>query len=101
MTPEAKVKQRIKKLLGDMGVWYFMPVAGRYAKKGIPDFICCANGRFLAIEAKGNGGQATALQLHTIVEINEHKGIAIIIDEANFHTLERQVASVIAGTLFT
>lgn len=84
-----------------MGVWFFLPVAGIYAKKGIPDFICCANGRFLAIEAKANGGQATALQLQTIIEINQHAGIAIIIDEANLHTLERQVASIIAGTLYT
>src|SRR6185369_12211251 len=95
MTPEAKVKQKIKRLLSAMAVWYFMPVAGRYAKKGTPDFICCANGRFLAIEAKGNGGRATDLQLYTLDQIRKHNGTALVIDETNLAHLERTVANLI------
>ena len=101
MTPEAKVKQKIKRLLSAMAVWYFMPVAGRYAKKGIPDFICCANGKFLAIEAKGNGGRATELQLYVIEEIKKHNGVAVVIDETNLVLLERIVANLVTKELFT
>lgn len=101
MTPEAKVKQRIRHLLKDMGVWFFMPVAGMYAKKGTPDFICCANGKFLAIEAKANGGRATALQLQVINDINRHNGTALVVDETNITHLERIVANLIATELFS
>lgn len=100
MTPEAKVKQKIKRLLKDMGVWFFLPVAGRYAKKGTPDFICCANGHFLAIEAKGNGGQATDLQLYVIEDIKKHNGTALVVDETNLAFLERTVANLIVVKLF-
>ena len=100
MTPEAKVKAKIKRLLKAMGVWFFMPVAGRYAKKGIPDFICCANGNFLAIEAKGNGGRATDLQLYVIDEIKKHNGTALVIDETNLAHLERTVANLVAVKLY-
>jgi hypothetical protein len=99
-TPEAKVKQKIKRLLKHLGVWYFMPVAGRYAKKGIPDFICCANGKFLAIEAKGGGGRATDLQLYVIDEIQKHNGTALVIDETNLPHLERTIANLVAKELY-
>lgn len=99
-TPEAKVKAKIKKLLNAMGVWYFLPVAGRFAKKGIPDFICCANGNFLAIEAKANGGRATDLQLYVIDEIKKHRGTALVIDETSLPHLERIVANLVAVKLY-
>jgi hypothetical protein len=101
MTPEAKVKQKITKLLKAMGVWYFLPAASQFGKKGIPDFICCANGHFLAIEAKANGGRATDLQLHRLDEIKQHKGTALVVDETNLAFLERTVANIVAKELYT
>ena len=100
MTPEARVKANIKKLLVAMGVWYFLPAASQFGKKGIPDFICCANGHFLAIEAKSNGNRATDLQLHRIDEIKQHKGTALVVDETNLEHLERIVANIVAVELY-
>jgi len=48
-TPEGKVKAKVKKLLDEMKVYYFCPATGGYGRSGIPDFICCYNGKFLSI----------------------------------------------------
>lgn len=55
MTPEGKVKEVVKKRLKDAGIWYYMPVQNGMGVVGIPDFICCAGGLFLAIETKAPG----------------------------------------------
>lgn len=51
-TLEKAVKAEFKKQLKKLGVWYHMPPASVYGMRGIPDFICCVNGYFFAIEAK-------------------------------------------------
>jgi hypothetical protein len=83
-TPEGKVKNDIKKVLNARGVWYFMPSANGFGKVGVPDFICCWEGRFLAIEAKAPGklSNTTANQNMRIQEINDCMGIAFVADNA-------------------
>ena len=87
-TPEAKVKAKIKDLLKKYGVYYAMPIGTGYGNAGIPDFLCCAGGHFLAIEAKANGGKPTALQLKNIDQINSCGGTAIVVDETGLTMLE-------------
>ena len=77
-TPEGKVKNEIKKVLTKRGVWFFMPVAGPFGRHGIPDFICCYKGNFLAIEAKAPKGQPTELQLETLSQISSADGWTVI-----------------------
>jgi hypothetical protein len=48
MTPEAKVKTRIKKVLNYYGVYYFMPVQFGYGAAGV-DFHCVMRWRGMAI----------------------------------------------------
>lgn len=51
-TPEGKVKDAVKKELRKRDIWYFMPMQNGFGVVGIPDFICCWEGTFLAIETK-------------------------------------------------
>lgn len=83
MTPEGRVKQAVKKVLKDRGVWYFMPMQNGFGVVGIPDFICCWNGKFLAIETKapGNKSGTTPNQDRRIREIVEHGGSAFVVDD--------------------
>jgi Holliday junction resolvase len=81
-TPESKVKAKIKKILKDHGVYYAMPIGTGYGNSGVPDFLCCVNGNFLAIEAKAGKGTTTALQEKNIREIKEAGGTAAVIAEA-------------------
>ena len=80
-TPESKVKAKIKKILKDHGVYYAMPIGTGYGSSGVPDFLCCVNGNFLAIEAKAGKGTTTALQNKNIREIKESGGMAVVIAE--------------------
>jgi hypothetical protein len=82
MTPEARIKHRVKKWLNDRGVWFFCPVSNGMGKHGIPDFICCWNGKFLAIECKAPGklNTCTPNQLERQKEIRAAGGIALVVD---------------------
>jgi len=82
-TPEGKVKDAIKKILNKNDIWYFMPAANGFGKVGVPDFICCWGGKFLAIEAKAKGKReyTTANQNIRIEEIRHADGWAIVVDD--------------------
>jgi hypothetical protein len=83
MTPEGRVKTAVKRWLVDRGIWYFMPAANGYGKAGIPDFVCCWKGRFLAIETKAPGKirNTTTMQDAQIEGIRVALGTAIVIDD--------------------
>jgi pantoate kinase len=91
-TPEAKVKAKIKKILTEHNVYYAMPIGTGYGNSGVPDFLCCVNGKFVAIEAKAGKGQATALQLKNLSEINKAGGYTCIINETNLDYLKNVIA---------
>ena len=86
-TPEAKVKAKIKAILKAHNVYYAMPIGTGYGNSGVPDFLCCVNGKFVAIEAKAGKGQATALQLKNLEAVNASGGYTCIIREDNLEYL--------------
>jgi hypothetical protein len=86
-TPESKVKAKIKAILKEHGVYYAMPIGTGYGNAGVPDFLCCFNGRFLAIEAKANGGNTTALQDKNLRDIESAGGITCVLNEDNVYAL--------------
>lgn len=85
LTPEGRVKKDVKALLTSMGIHYYMPMQTGYGVVGIPDFICCWNGRYLAVETKAPGKlkNTTANQDRVISEIRRAKGLAIVVDSAD------------------
>ena len=86
-TPEVKVKKAVRKILDEMGVYYFMPPANGYGRQGIPDIVGCVNGAFFAIECKAKGNVPTALQAAEIMKIREAGGVALVIDETNIEAV--------------
>ena len=80
-TPEAKVKAKIKAILKAHSVYYAMPIGTGYGNSGVPDFLCCVNGEFLAIEAKAGKGTTTALQEKNMREIGAAGGRTLVINE--------------------
>lgn len=81
-TPEGLTKTHVAKWLKARGIWYFMPVSNGMGRHGIPDFICCWNGRFLGIECKAPGKltNVSALQEREINAIRLAKGLAVVVD---------------------
>jgi Holliday junction resolvase len=83
-TPEKKVKDKIVAILKDEGVYYFFPATHGYGRSGVPDIICCVNGKFVAIECKAGGGKLTALQVREIEHIRRCGGVAVVANEENW-----------------
>ena len=81
MTPEAKVKAKIKEVLKMERIYYAMPIGTGYGNSGVPDFLCCVNGRFLGIEAKANGNKPTELQKKNLMDIELSGGYTAVINE--------------------
>lgn len=82
-TPEGRVKAAVKRLLKSRGIWYYCPMQNGMGVSGIPDFICCWEGRFLAVETKAPGRRSstTANQNERIREIIAARGVAIVVDD--------------------
>ena len=93
-TPEGKVKDKVVKILKEENVYYFFPVTGGYGVSGIPDIVCCHNGRFIAFECKAGKNKTTALQDRQLEMIRQSGGIALVINEENIHEVE----NIINGT---
>lgn len=87
MTPEAKVKAKVKRVLDTFGAYYFSPATGGYGRSGVPDIIACYNGRFIAIEVKAGDNEPTALQQRELARIKERGGVALVINETTLDEL--------------
>lgn len=87
MTPEAKVKKKVKETLKELGAYYTMPVTRGMGVSGAPDFIICWQGLFFGVECKAGTNTATDLQLRNLQAIREAGGAAIVINENNIDKL--------------
>lgn len=84
MTPEGKIKEKVKRILdGEEGVYYFFPAANGFGRTAIPDIIICVRGKFLAVECKAGTKDATALQQRELSRIKDAGGTGIVINETN------------------
>jgi hypothetical protein len=88
VTPEAKVKKKVKDVLKELGAYYVMPMTGGYGKSGAPDFLVCWSGMFFGVECKAGNNTATELQLRNLHDIREAGGAAIVINEDNVDKLD-------------
>jgi len=87
MTPEAKVKARVVKLLKEHNIYYFFPATHGYGRSGVPDIICCFNSLFMGIECKAGKNKPTALQEKELSKIRSAGGHTFVINEDNVHEL--------------
>jgi hypothetical protein len=83
MTPEGKVKKKVKEYLQSIGAWYYMPVSNGMGRVGCPDILVCYKGLFMAFETKAPGKikNVTANQQREIDEIQRANGLAHVIDD--------------------
>ena len=90
-TPESKVKKQIKAILEHYDVYYAMPIGTGFGNAGVPDFLCCVSGYFIAIEAKTGNNKPTALQTKHLREIEIAGGFALVINETNMADIETHI----------
>jgi len=87
LTPEAKVKIKVRKVLDEYGCYHFSPAANGYGRAGIPDIIFCLAGQFGSVECKAGRGRTTALQDRELEAITRAGGVALVINETNIEEL--------------
>jgi hypothetical protein len=83
MTPEGRVKAKVKDVLKAVGAYYVMPVTSGYGNSGAPDFLVCYGGRFVGIECKAGKGKPTGLQIKNLQSIEQSGGQSLIVNEFN------------------
>ena len=85
MTPEGKVKKKVKEYLQSIGAWYYMPVSNGMGRSGCPDILVCYKGLFMAFETKAPGKikNVSANQEREIAAILSANGLAHVVDDVD------------------
>ncbi len=79
-TPEGRIKNQVKKVLGNYSnLWFNMPVPTGYGTPML-DFIGCYCGRGFAIETKVPGKKPTARQAAMIEDMSDAGMLVLVID---------------------
>lgn len=83
MQPETRFKMKVQKELDKLKplVWYTK--VQQVVKRGDPDLIICAAGKFAAWELKVGTNKATPLQAHTLSSISKALGWATVVTPEN------------------
>ena len=81
MTPEGRIKKKMDAMLkSKKKLWWFKPQSGPFGRSGVPDYIICANGWFIGIEAKANKTKKpTTLQWQCMNKIELAQGLTFIV----------------------
>ncbi len=79
MTPEGKVKAKVRRILEKYPRYEFWPVPSGYGVSSL-DCLLCRDGKFVAIETKAPGKTPTPRQLKTIKDIESAGGKVFVID---------------------
>ena len=96
MTPEGKVKAKVKTILKEHGIYCHCPVQNGMGSPTL-DFICCFRSYYLAIETKDIGQDFTPRQRKTAGDIEAAKGAVLRIDPVNVDKLGQYLDVMIKG----
>lgn len=98
MTPEAKVKVKIRQWYKDNlpGHWRVSPRGGPFGKAGCPDDLLCWKGIFIAVEIKSDEGDLSALQTLALKQIRAAGGVAAVVKGFDVQRLEAIKAAALA-----
>ena len=91
MTPEAKVKNKVVKLLKAAGVYYFYASTHGFGRSGVPDLVCCLKGKFVGIECKAGKNKPTPLQEKEMAAIRAAGGTTLVVNEENINDVEELI----------
>jgi Holliday junction resolvase len=95
LTPEAKVKKEVVKILNAHDAYYFFPATGGFGRSGVPDIIVCFKGHFIGIECKAKNNTPTALQLRELQKIVVAGGFSVVINEDNIFRVKEILDAVV------
>lgn len=80
MTPEGKVKARVKAVLKRFGAYYHMVVQNGMGAPSL-DFVGCHAGRFFSVETKAGNKDMTDRQKQTASEMRKAGGKVFLVND--------------------
>lgn len=80
LTPEGKVKEKVKRLLREHNAHWHCPVQNGMGAPSL-DFICCHVGRYFGIETKAGNKGPTPRQQITMDTIADAGGVSFLVNE--------------------
>ena len=84
MAGEKNFEKRIKAAVTERGGWWCKYHGDAFSTAGVPDLLCCVDGRFVGIEVKDDDGEPSELQIWTIKQIRKAGGKAVILFPSAF-----------------
>lgn len=86
---ESAFQKKVIKFLDDEGIYYVNYWGGGiYTRSGIPDLLCCVNGKFTAVELKTDTGRVSELQKYNIDRIIKSGGTALVLRPSDFESFK-------------
>lgn len=95
---ETKFKERIRPFLDSLPKSWWLKTQ-MLAILGIPDFLGCLQGYFIAMELKVDGKAPTALQRYVLKKIRDAGGIALHVHPENWEDVYKLLKDVSSGTV--
>ena len=95
MAAEKNFENRIKKYLEKNNCWFVKFFANAYTSSGIPDILCCINGRFVGIEVKQEKGKPSLLQKMHLLNIGKAGGIGVLAYPSGYEDLKKLIDNLI------
>lgn len=95
---EKDFENKIKKWLKEHGCWYVKTISTGFQRAGIPDLIACVNGRFVAIEVKGESGRPSELQKYELDQIKKSNGIGFLLYPKDFENFTKIMQNMLTNT---
>lgn len=95
LAEEKNFETKVKNFLKLEGAWFVKYWGGAaFTKSGIPDLLVCLNGLFMGVELKATHGKPSELQLHTLKQIDEAGGIALLLYPKDFRMFKDLVYTI-------
>lgn len=80
---ESSIDRTIARELTRRGAWGTKTHGTAAGRRGIPDWLICHHGAFLAVETKQPAGATTRLQRHELERVRRAGGTAIVARSAD------------------
>lgn len=91
MAAEKNFENKVKAFLDSEGVWWVKFLGCGMTRAGVPDLLCCVNGRFVAVELKAAKGKPSELQVRELQRIRKAGGFADVLYPKDFEDFKRLV----------
>ena len=97
MASEKIYENKIKTYLKSIGAYFIKTHGDRFSRIGTPDILACINGKFVAVEVKGEKGKPSDLQLYHIEQIRKAGGYGTVLYPKDFEKFKKDVESLLTS----